>query len=534
MQKVCRRSWASALRCSMADDTRQSPLPLTTMIGIVGAGAMGAGIAQVAAVAGHKVKLFDTRADAAQHAITGVVARIEKLAAKKRLTQEQATAVRGSISTVPSLAELADCGLIIEAIIENLAAKQELFRSLEAVIGHSALLATNTSSISVTSIASALQRPERLLGMHFFNPAPLMPLVEIISGLATDRAAAATLYATAKTWGKSPVYAKSTPGFIVNRVARPFYAEALRGLNEGAADCATIDAILREAGGFRMGAFELMDLIGHDVNYAVTRSVFDAFFGDPRFTPSLRQLELVEAGFLGRKSGRGFYTYDEDSTPATPQTLDRRGVPSQIQLFGDDDVANALAMRLNVNAVSFTHVASSADGCIAEADGAVLCVCDGRTANNRAHTSGRANTILLDWCLDPLTAFRIAISCADTCAPAAVDAATGLLQAAGFAVSRIDDVAGMVVLRTVAMLANEAADAVQQGVCSASDCDLAMRKGVNYPLGPLEWADKLGAATVFQALAHLHAAYGDARYRVSPLLHRRAITNTRFHEASRA
>ena len=517
----------------MAADFHARALPLTAAIGIVGAGAMGAGIAQVAAVAGHKVVLFDTRAGAAQNAIDGIFSMVEKLLAKSRLTAEQAIHVRTGLSAAASLDELAGCGLIVEAIVENLQAKQSLFRSLEEFVDAEALLATNTSSISVTSIASALRMPGRLLGMHFFNPAPLMPLVEIISGVATAPSSAAVLYATAQAWGKSPVYAKSTPGFIVNRVARPFYAEALRVLNERGSDCATIDAILRDAGGFRMGPFELMDLIGHDVNYAVTRSVFDAFYGDPRFAPSLKQLELVEAGFLGRKSGRGFYTYSENSAAAVVQTSPPCVVPDDIRLFGEEGIAAALAQRLGERAVLFERVAAHPDGRFAEAASAVLYLCDGRTCNERANANAVANTILMDLAIDAGTATRVAISHADACATSSIEAASGLLQAAGYAVSEIDDIPGMIVLRTVAMLANEAADAVHQGVCSASDCDLAMRKGVNYPLGPLEWADRLGAATIVQALDHLGKAYGDPRYRVSPLLRRHAVTRNTFHETTR-
>ena len=207
---------------------------------------------------------------------------------------------------------------MVEAIVENLDVKRMPVRRPGSHGGDDCILATNTSSISVTAIAAKLRRPARLVGMHFFNPVPLMALVEVISGLATDAAVAQTVYATAAAWGKSPVHAKSTPGFIVNRVARPFYAEGLRLLSEQAADAATIDAVMRDCGGFRMGPFELMDLIGHDVNFSVTQSVFNAYFGDPRFTPSVLQQEMVNAGFLGRKSGRGFYRYD-DAAQAAPQ-----------------------------------------------------------------------------------------------------------------------------------------------------------------------------------------------------------------------
>jgi 3-hydroxybutyryl-CoA dehydrogenase len=262
-----------------------TPLPSQTIIAVVGAGAMGAGIAQVAAVAGHPVRLLDNRPDVAARAVAGIRAQLMKLAEKGRLTAADAAAAGMRLIPAHEIANLAGAGLVVEAIVEDLAEKQALLADLEGIVGRDCILGTNTSSISVTAIGAALRHPERLAGLHFFNPAPLMALVEVVSGLATDPAVAETLFATAAAWGKTPVHAKSTPGFIVNRIARPYYAEALRLVQEGAADCATIDAVMRETGGFRMGPFELMDLIGLDVNFAVTRSVWRAFFHDPRFLP---------------------------------------------------------------------------------------------------------------------------------------------------------------------------------------------------------------------------------------------------------
>ena len=276
-------------------------------IAVIGAGAMGAGIAQVAAQAGHPVLLLDNRPGAAAQAIEGIDRQLGKRVEKGKLSAEARTATIARLQAVEAIEALADCELIIEAIVENLEVKRALFRQLESICGEHCILASNTSSLSITSIAAQLKHPQRLLGLHFFNPAPVMALVEIVSGLASDPALAECLYDTAKAWGKKPVHTRSTPGFIVNRVARPFYAESLRLLQEGAADCPTLDALMRDAGGFAMGAFELTDLIGHDVNYAVTCSVFDAYYGDTRFLPSLIQKELVDAGRLGRKSGHGFY-----------------------------------------------------------------------------------------------------------------------------------------------------------------------------------------------------------------------------------
>jgi 3-hydroxybutyryl-CoA dehydrogenase len=504
-------------------------LPLSTPVAVVGAGAMGAGIAQVAAVAGHAVRLLDNRPGAAAQAVAGIRAQLARLADKGKLTPEAAQAAADRLSAVESSAGLAGCGLVVEAIVENLEVKRGLFRELEAVCSAGCILATNTSSISVTSIAAGLQRPERLVGLHFFNPAPLMALVEIVSGLATDRELAEALFDTAAAWGKTPVHAKSTPGFIVNRVARPYYAEGLRLLQEGAADCATLDAVMREAGGFRMGPFELMDMIGHDVNFAVTRSVWNAFYNDPRFLPSLIQQELVEAGFIGRKSGRGFYDYREGAERPQPQSAAAAAAPATIAVCGDSPLARALADRLQAAGVAFER-RESADGRVAEAGSAVLFQTDGRSATQRAAESGIAQLVLVDLALDYAKASRLAVAVARQADAAAGQTAVGLLQAAGFAVSLLRDVPGLPVMRTVAMLANEAADAVNQGVCDAPAADAAMRLGVNYPRGPLAWADEVGVGTLRTVLSNLAAFYGEDRYRVSPLIQQAVFAGSRIHD----
>ena len=509
--------------------TVKQPLSTQTIVAVVGSGAMGAGIAQVAAAAGHIVKLFDNRPDAAAKAVEGLRAQFAKLAEKGKISLEAANSAAGRLLIAGQLADLADAGLVVEAIVENLQAKQTLYRDLEGIVGTDCIFGTNTSSISVTAIGAALQRPERLAGLHFFNPAPLMALVEIVSGLATDRTVADTLFATAAAWGKTPVHAKSTPGFIVNRVARPYYAEALRLLTEGAADCATIDAVMREAGGFRMGPFELMDLIGHDVNFAVTRSVWTAFYNDPRFLPSLIQQELVDAGFYGKKAGRGFYDYREGAAKPAPGTEAAQPIPKNLVICGESAAARALAARLTAASVVFERT-DSLDGRIAQADEAVLFVTDGRSATHRAFETDVVNTVLIDLALDYSKAVRLALASASQCAPSAADAAVGLLQAGGFKVSRFADIPGLAVMRTVAMLANEAADAVNQGVCSAAAADSAMRLGVNYPQGPLAWADQVGLRTVRDVLANLGSSYGEDRYRISPLIQRHLFAGKKLHD----
>ncbi|MFN7458713.1 MAG: 3-hydroxyacyl-CoA dehydrogenase NAD-binding domain-containing protein [Gemmatimonas sp.] len=380
-------------------------------IGVVGAGAMGAGIAQVAAVHGHPVLLADALPAAMARARTGHQKAMAREVDKGRLSREAADAVLARLTYVEGvsaelLAAFAPCDLVIEAIVEKLDAKQALLRTLEGIVAPAAILASNTSSLSIAALAGACTHKTRVVGVHFFNPAPVMPLVEIIPAISTapDVTARATAYAAG--WKKVTVLASDTPGFIVNRVARPFYGESLRLLEEGVADCATIDWALRTVGGFRMGPFELMDFIGHDVNFAVTRSVFDGMFHDPRYRPSLRQQRLLEAGWLGRKSGRGFYDYAEGAiTPAPVE--------------------------------------------------------------------------------DPVLAQGIAD-------------------------------------RVLAMLVNEAVEAVHLGICTVADVELAMTTGVNYPRGLLAWGDEIGAATVLARLQALQYETGDDRYRPSVRL-RRAV-----------
>jgi len=505
-------------------------LPPGSTVAVIGAGTMGAGIAQIAALCGHRVQLHDARLGAGDAAKKAIAAALANLVAKGRLAQADADAAVGRIATVVTLADSCVAQLVIEAIVEDLAAKRELFASLENVVAPDCILASNTSSFSITALAGGGRHPERFAGMHFFNPAPLMPLVEIVSGLATSLATLDTLFATTLAWGKTPVRASSTPGFIVNRCARPFYTEGLRLLAERAADPATLDAVVREAGGFRMGPFELIDLIGLDVNLAVTASIWGAYFHDPRYAPSVLQQERVTAGFLGRKTGRGFYDYAAGAAKPEPRTEARRPAPAQVSVHGDPGIASPLVERIAAAGVTVQRERTDSrfpGGAIHVAGGsggAWLALTDGRTATARVVATGVRELVLFDLALDYATAARLAVARADTCGDPAYASAVGALQAAGIAVSALDDVAGLAVLRIVAMLANEAADAVVQGVAEPAAIDLAMQKGVGYPRGPLAWADALGAAMVRDAVANLAAHYGADRYRLSPLLARRAAT----------
>ena len=518
------------------------PLAKGSTVAVIGCGAMGSGIAQVAAASGHLVRLYDARPGIAGKVIADIAKTYGRLVEKGRMDAAEAELARARLHAAARLEDVADAAIVIEAIVEDLAVKRALFAELENIVGDECILATNTSSISVTAIAAQLLRPHRLVGMHFFNPVPLMALVEVISGLATDRAVADTVFATAESWGKNAVHAKSTPGFIVNRVARPFYAEALRLLSEQAADPATIDAIMRDCGGFRMGPFELMDLIGHDVNFSVTQSVFNAYFGDPRFTPSVLQQEMVNAGFLGRKSGQGFYRHGEGAETIAPQVEPMRPEPEACSVSTEPGANCSIiapieerlkAVGYRVGHLKPLHGAGEHEAPAFHCSGAAVYLTDGRTATERAAANHHPDTVLFDLLLDHGGAKRIALARADQCSLAGWHAAVGLFQAAGFAVTRIDDVPGMVVMRTVAMLANEAADVVNQGVCSALAVDTAMQKGVNYPRGPLAWADSVGLAHIVTVLSNLAATYGEDRYRVSPLLRRKVAgagrEGARFH-----
>ena len=493
---------------------------------VVGAGLMGTGIAQVASQAGHRVMLFDTRPDAAVAALVRLSGSLQALVDKGPMDSDTAAQVLARIVPVTALEDAHDAGLVIEAIVEDLAAKRALFTQLESLLPARAVLATNTSSISLTAIAAGLQHPGRLVGMHFFNPAPQMKLVEVVSGLHTDPDVAAAVFELAAAWGKVPVHARSTPGFIVNRIARPYYAEALALLHEQAATPQVLDACLRAAG-FRMGPCELMDLIGHDTNLAVTQSVFEAFFFDRRYTPSPLQCEMVQGGLLGRKSGRGFYTHPP-GPPALPvvvhdvQALLSRDA-GEFTVHGTGPIADHL------EAAAIAALAPQGWGPARDResdwsglaiDGARLVLTDGRCAHECAAHSGHADTAVFDrllhWPVAPGAALAYSVNRSASAQWHAE--APAWLMALGLTPLAVSDSPGLVVARTVAMLVNEAADAVLQGVCSERGADAAMKLGVNYPAGPFEWLQDWGAPGVLAVLDALDAHYRGERYRASPRL----------------
>jgi len=463
---------------------------------VVGAGIMGAGIAQIAAQAGHPVLLFDARPDAAVMAKDQLAKTLETLVAKGKMSATAATEAIACIEPIPSLAFASAARVAIEAIVEKLDAKRALFADLEAHLAADAILATNTSSISVTAIANGMRHPERL--------------------------------ELSRVWRKVPVHAKSTPGFIVNRIARPYYAETLALLQERAATPEILDACLRAAG-FKMGPCELMDLIGHDTNFSVTQSVFEANFYDKRFVPSLVQRDLVDGGLLGRKTGRGFYAYPRQADvaqkdSAAPDLL----APKRVVVHGNSPTAHALAQRVAPVLTGFgltpeRNPQSAWTGI--EFDVARLALTDGRAAHELARAFSIGDVAVFDRTLNTgisVGAATLAYAINRESSPSWNAQAAAWLAALGFAPQLVEDTPGLVVARTVAMLVNEAADAVQQGVCTSEGADIAMKLGVNYPAGPFEWLSGWDAPGVIAVIEALDARYRGERYRVSPWLRRHA------------
>ena len=506
---------------------------LTTLSGapvlVVGAGIMGAGIAQIAAQAGHPVHLHDNRPGAAAQARDQLATTLHSLVAKGKLDAGAADTALARIVPLESLDEFKDIthvALVVEAIVENLEVKRTLFRDLENRVNEHCILATNTSSISVTAIANGLLHPQRLVGMHFFNPVPLMRLVEVVSGLQTEPSVATSIFELSKTWGKTPVHARSTPGFIVNRIARPYYAEALALLLEQAAEAQVLDACLRAAG-FRMGPCELMDLIGHDTNFAVTTSVYEANFCDKRFVPSLVQREMVDGGLLGRKSGRGFYRYP-DGVPALPVAVhEAPATAGAVTVHGEGPIAEAL------EAATTAALAPQGWGPARQRDSdwtglaiddARLVLTDGRCAADVARRLGVEDVAVFDRPAVPtaLAGTALAYALAPRASTHWQMQASAWLAALGIAPQRVADTPGLIVARTLAMLINEAADAVLQGVCTSEGADAAMKLGVNYPRGPFEWLADWSPRGVVGLLDALDTHYRGERYRASPWLQRLA------------
>ncbi len=499
------------------------------VVGVLGAGTMGAGIAQVAADAGHPVRLYDADGTVVEQALTDVRERLERSVAKGKRSQGDVDALLGRIAPAASLEDLTDAGLVIEAIVENLDVKREVFGRLEELVSAEAVLATNTSSLSVTAIAAGLRSPGRVVGMHFFNPAPVMPLVEVVVGADSDPAAVELAHATAAAWGKTPVRCTSTPGFIVNRVARPFYGEALRLLDEGVADIPTIDAIVTGAGGFPMGPFTLMDLVGLDVNLSVSKSVYAQTFHDPRFAPHVRQQAKVDAGHLGRKTGRGWYDYSEGAPDLAAVPLAAGPPPQQVRADHDPRL-DSLVDRLEAAGI---EVERGGDDFFLEADGVRVLPTDGRPAELLMLDPDSPDRLTLDLVLDWRSATRVAIAAGARVSESSIAKVAGLFQAAGLEVFHIGDGPGMVLARIVAQLQSVAADAAAAGVATPEDIDTAMRLGTNYPGGPFEWADRYGVVGTMMVLDGIRWLYGEDRYRTAPAIKRAVYSSLALRDAAR-
>ena len=501
----------------------------SSVVAVIGAGSMGAGIAQLAAQSGHAVRLHDAQAGAAAAALGRIAADLDGAVKRSKLQPDERSAVLARITAAETLDALDGCGLVVEAIVERLDVKQGLFRALEKVLAPDAVLATNTSSISITAVAQGLQHPQRLIGWHFFNPATRMKLVEVIAGVETDPALVPAMHALSKAWGKTSVDAPNTPGFIVNRVARPYYAEGLRLLAEGLAPAATIDKLLVEAGGFALGPFELMDLIGLDVNLSVTESVFQATAYDPRYAPHVIQQELVRSGRFGRKSGRGFYDHGQGAAPravhAVPAAADANA--ATVHCASQPGLLLPLLKRLQAAGVHVVTREGLPDETFALGD-AHVGLTDGRTAAKRGAANDGAPLLLLDLARDFTTTTHLGAA-ANLKGGTHLGALAGVLGAANIALIELADVAGLALMRTVCCLANEAADVMTWTGTTARDIDTAMLLGTAYPMGPLAWADALGAARVATVLANLQAHYGEVRYRRAPALSRARFDGARFH-----
>ena len=475
---------------------------------VIGAGTMGRGIAQVAVGAGHRVSLVDPDQRQLDAAIEEVTRRLyRKDPGLAQLVGDRLVKARAIADTNPWPGTV-----VIEAVVEDLAVKHHVLGETLQHFGAGCVLATNTSSLSITEIAAGIADPSRVVGMHFFNPVPAMKLVEVVDGLQTDPAVVDAIDRLATSWGKHVARVRSAPGFIVNRIARAFYGEALRLLEERAASPEVIDELMRSAGHFRMGPFELMDLIGVEVNLEVTRTVWKAYNYDPRFAPSLIQSELVAAGRLGRKSGYGFYRYGYDiERPAVEHVRAVGSAPDAVTLHGRSAQLESLLWRAGVG-----FDITDPDGhpwMEIPGKGAVL-VTRGRTAQEEAGLCGQP-VLVVDRCIDPKQAAGLAFAATGD---ALADAVVALLDRGGVRAYPIADAPGLVLCRVLCMIANEAWETVHHGVASRGDIDAAMVLGTNYPMGPFEWCDEWGPSTVLETLDALWSEYHDPRYRASQRL----------------
>jgi len=483
-------------------------------LGVVGAGAMGSGIAQVALTGGITVILTDASEAQLDKARAALFARIDRLVEKRELKPDSAAAAKARLTVAREIGALAPCRVVVEAIVEDLDAKRKVFRALEEIIGEEAILASNTSSIPIAAIAAACRHRRRVAGMHFFNPVPLMRLVEVIASTDTDPAAVETLSALGQRMGRTPVVVKDAPGFLVNFGGRAYYQEALHILQESVATPADIDLVMRECCGFRMGPFELLDLTGMDVNYPVSEIVLKGYGYDPRVKTTPLHASMHLAGRLGRKSGHGFYRYDADGKKiaSPPAAMSGAAPPARVILPEPHEGLVALAVAAGVetqapdDGTSPIMIAPWGEDCTAAA--------------LRLGLDPR-RTVAVDLSHD--TTKRITQMMAPSGDVAIGDAVAALLAAAGRTVTRIKDSPGFIAQRITAMVANIGCEMAQMGLASPADIDKAMQLGLNYPLGPLGFAEKLGVRTTYDIMRQLFDSTGSDRYRPSLWLRRRAL-----------
>jgi len=487
-------------------------------VGIVGTGAMGRGIAQIAAQAGSTVRLMDAQAGAAEKARDAICTQWDKLVEKGRLEAAAAAAHKDRLLLAGTLADLSGCDLVVEAIVERLDVKRALFAELEALVPAQTVLASNTSSLSVTAIAAALKHPERLAGFHFFNPVPLMKVVEVIAGLKTSPGVCEGLSQYARQMGHTPVQAQDTPGFIVNHAGRGYGTEALRIVSEGVADFATIDRILRDQAGFKLGPFELMDLTALDVSHPVMESIYHQYYEEARYRPSVITAQRLAGGMLGRKTGEGFYRYADGAmqVPAEP------AVP-QVAELPPVWVSPRASRRVELLQLLKNLGAKIETGASASPQALTLVAPLGFDITTVAVVErlDPARTVGIDMLIDDAATKRRVLATNPATRSDMRDAAHALFARDGKAVSVIRDSGGFVTQRVVATIVNIASDICQQGICSPKDLETAVTLGLGYPLGPLAMGDRYGPTNVLEVLFNMQTVYGDQRYRPSPWLRRR-------------
>ena len=485
-------------------------------IGIVGAGAMGRGIAQVSITGGMKALLFDAADGAAAKAEEFIHGMLDRNVDKGRMEAADAEAAKSRLSVVSTLEGLAPCNLVVEAIVENIAIKQEVFTSLEKVVADDAIIASNTSSIRIASIAAACERKDRIAGLHFFNPVPLMRLVEVIRAPHTSDKTADTLIEIGKFMGRTPVIAKDGPGFLVNLGGRAYTTEAMRLLHEGVASPAQIDAVMRDCCNFRMGPLELADLTGIDVNFPVSKIILEGYFGDQRLATSPIHEAMREAGLLGRKTKAGFYTYADDGSQAgggiAADHVTESAPANRVVMIEEDEELKELFVQAGAEVVA-----------VDDGESPIICAPIGEDCTSAAVRLNADHARLV--AVDTLTPYdkRITIMTTPGAEVEAVNSVSARLASTGIKVTAINDSFGFIAPRIRAMIANLGCEMAQTGVAGPEDIDTAMTLGLNYPIGPMALTDAMGAEIVLALLDAFYGLTGDRRYRPSQWLRRRAL-----------